>query len=129
MVSTGGRNTLFVVAVAAGVVNGTTALSGLFIVAVMTITLTPPTRMRATLIVYFFFSDFYVAGLFIWRGLVVDEVIHLIIYSLPFVVVGIVIGSRKFLNTNDEQFRTATLAFLAVLSLIGLSSLMFGATR
>jgi uncharacterized membrane protein YfcA len=115
----------FVIAVSAGIVNGATALSGLFIVAVMTTTGVAPARMRATLIAYFFFSDLYAAGLLTWRGLIDSAVLWQTLYALPLVGIGIVIGSRRFLGASDIQFRRATLALLTALSVAGLAMLLF----
>lgn len=115
----------FAVALGAGVVNGATALSGLFIVAVMTIAGIAPARLRATLVAYFFFSDLYAAGLLGWRGMIGGEVLWQTLYALPLVGIGIAVGSRRFLGASDAQFRRATLALLTALSLVGLSILLF----
>ncbi|MEZ5801403.1 MAG: sulfite exporter TauE/SafE family protein [Nitratireductor sp.] len=45
----------------AGIINGASALSGLFIVVMMSMSATRPAAMRATLIAYFFASDVYTA--------------------------------------------------------------------
>lgn len=114
----------FAVALGAGIVNGATALSGLFIVAVMTIAGVAPARMRATLIAYFFFSDLYAAGLLGWRGMIDGAVVLQTLYALPLVGLGIALGSRRFLGASDTQFRRATLALLTALSLAGLAMLL-----
>jgi len=111
------------VGLAAGVVNGATALSGLFIVTVMTLTATPPLRMRATLVAYFFLSDLYATGLLASHGLVDADLLRSLLVALPVVALGIWIGSRRFLATSDAQFRRATLVLLSALALAGLAQL------
>jgi uncharacterized membrane protein YfcA len=113
----------FAVGLAAGAVNGATALSGLFIVTVMTLTATPPVRMRATLVGYFFLSDLYVTGLLWWRGFVDADLVTALTFALPVVAFGIWIGSRRFLSASDAQFRRATLALLSALAVAGLGQL------
>ncbi len=113
----------FVVGVAAGVVNGATALSGLIVVTVMALTATPAARMRATLIAYFFFSDFYTAALMIGRGLVGAPVVILFAGAIPIVAAGILLGSRRFLSASDAKFRRATLLLLAALATVGLAAM------
>lgn len=117
--------TWFIVAVIAGVINGSTALAGLFIVAVMTVVAIPPARMRATLVAYFFFSDLYAAGILGYRGLIGADVLWLSAAALPVIAIGIFFGARKFVGASDKQFRRATLAFLCALSAAGLATLAF----
>ena len=107
----------------AGVINGATALSGLIIVTVMALTATPAARMRATLIAYFFFSDFYAATLMTWRGLIGAPSLMLFAGAIPIVAIGILLGSRRFLSTSDAEFRKATLLLLAALAVAGLATM------
>jgi len=118
-----GNAAWFAVGLVAGAINGATALSGLFIVTVMTLTATPPSRMRATLSTYFFLSDFYAAGLLGWRGFIDRELVVMLALILPVVAVGIWIGSRRFGQASEAQFRRATLTLLAALAVAGLGQL------
>jgi uncharacterized membrane protein YfcA len=113
----------FAIGLAAGIVNGATALSGLIVVTVMALTATPAARMRATLIAYFFFSDFYTATLMIGRGLVGMPVLLLFAGAIPIVAGGILLGSRRFLSASDAEFRRATLLLLAALAVVGLTAM------
>jgi uncharacterized membrane protein YfcA len=113
----------FAVGLIAGVINGATALSGLFIVSVMTLTATPPSRMRATLIAYFFFSDFYAAALLAMRGLIGAQMLVLAAIAFPIVAAGIMLGSRRFLSASDAEFRKATLLLLVALATLGLAKI------
>jgi uncharacterized membrane protein YfcA len=113
----------FAIGLAAGAVNGATALSGLVIVTAMTLSMTAPAAMRATLVAYFFMSDLYAAGLFAWRGLLDAQVLQLAAFGLPLVAVAILLGSRRFLAASDAGFRRATLLMLAAISLAGLAQI------
>lgn len=118
-----GNAAWFSVGLVAGVINGAVALSGLFIVSVMTLTATPPSRMRATLIAYFFFSDFYAGALMAGRGLIDANLAILAAIAFPVVAAGILLGSRRFLGATDTQFRRATVLLLAALAVAGLGAL------
>lgn len=104
----------------AGAINGAMALAGLFIVTVMTLTATPPGRMRATLVAYFFLSDIYATGLLASGGLIGSQTVVLALFALPLVAVGIQLGSRRFLATSDAGFRRATLVLLLALAISGI---------
>ena len=93
--------TWLAVGVAAGIVNGATALAGLLIVTVMTLTATPAARMRATLVAYFLLSNGYAVALLAWRGLIDRALVELVVLALPLVAIGIVAGSLRFLDTTD----------------------------
>jgi hypothetical protein len=89
----------------------------------MTLTATPPSRMRAMLIAYFFFSDFYAGALMAGRGLIDANLAILAAIAFPVVAAGILLGSRRFLGATDTQFRRATVLLLAALAVAGLGAL------
>ncbi|PWV99981.1 hypothetical protein DFR52_103183 [Hoeflea marina] len=108
----------------AGAINGAMALSGLFIVTVMTLSATPPFRIRATLVAYFFLSDIYAGVLLAGGGLIGRQTLLLVLCALPLVAVGIVLGSRRFLAASDAGFRRATLILLLCIAVSGIIRLI-----
>ena len=114
----------FVTGLAAGAINGASALSGLFIVIVLTLSATDPSRMRATLIAYFFVSDFYAAIVMAWRGMIGLETVALALLMLPVVGIAVVLGSRRFAGASEAEFRRAVLVLLLLLGGTGLIRVM-----
>ncbi|MCB1450272.1 MAG: sulfite exporter TauE/SafE family protein [Nitratireductor sp.] len=110
----------FFVGLTAGVINGASALSGLFIVVMMSMSATSPATMRATLIAYFFASDVYAAVIMASRGMISGEVVVLALVALPVVGIAILFGSRQFIGTSEASFRRAVLLLLSFLGLAGL---------
>ena len=104
----------------AGIINGASALSGLFIVVMMSMSATRPATMRATLIAYFFASDIYAALVMALRGMIGMEVAILSVLALPVVGVSVLLGSRRFVGTSEADFRRAVLLLLSFLGLAGL---------
>ncbi|MEZ5870870.1 MAG: sulfite exporter TauE/SafE family protein [Nitratireductor sp.] len=114
----------FMTGLAAGAINGASALSGLFIVIVMTLSATDPSRMRATLIAYFFVSDLYAAIVMAWRGVIGFDILLLALVMLPVMGVSIMLGSRRFAGATDAEFRRAVLILLFTLAVTGLARML-----
>ncbi|MDH3196545.1 MAG: sulfite exporter TauE/SafE family protein [Hyphomicrobiales bacterium] len=106
---------------AAGVVNGATALSGLVLALVFTLAGIRPAVMRATMIAYFFVTDLWTGGVMTAAGLVDQTTVLRVIAALPFLALGVWLGSRRFLATPPATFRVLVLWLLIGLSLIGLA--------
>jgi len=116
----------FAIGVAAGVVNGATALSGLVIVMAMSFMTISPVAMRSTLIAYFFISDIAVLGLLGARGDIPGTAVARLALGLPLLAAGIFVGSSTFDKTPPERFRRITLGLLIVISAVGLTRLAVG---
>ena len=113
----------FVVGVVAGVVNGATAMSGLVLVLAMTALQVAPAEMRGTLVAYFFASDIAVLGLLLWRGELDAIYAWRLVFAIPLMVAGVLIGSRAFAGTSVESFKRVTLMLLLAISVVGLARL------
>jgi uncharacterized membrane protein YfcA len=107
----------------AGIVNGATALSGLVLALMFNLSGTTPAVMRATLVTYFFVTD-------LWAGVLLTSVgsfdlvtLSRIGAALPLMAVGLALGSRHFVRTAPESFRSMTLSLLIALCVIGLCSI------
>jgi uncharacterized protein len=114
-----GAAATFVVGCASGVLNGSTGMGG------------PPAVLfyfsshdsvavgRATIIVYFVFTEIYALLLAGAGGLLDGVVVVTIVYSVPFVALGIWLGHRGFIGTDPETFRRIVLWVLAALGIAG----------
>ncbi len=110
----------FAVGVAAGVINGATALSGLVIVLGMSFMDISPTAMRSTLVAYFFASNLAVVAFLATRGDIDNATLWRLLLALPLLTVGIAFGSSTFRSTQPEQFRRITLFLLIAISAVGI---------
>ena len=104
----------------AGVVNGATALSGLFLALFFTLTGVRPAVMRATMIAYFFVTDVWTGGLLISSGFFGHGTVLAILLALPLLGLGVWLGSNRFFATPPDSFRTYVLWLLLLLCTIGL---------
>ena len=105
---------------AAGVVNGATALSGLVLALFLTLTGLAPARLRATFVAYFFLTDLWTGLLLAGGGLFDLTTIRRVLVSVPVLGIGLWLGGRVFVGTSPETFRKVVLSILIVLSLGGL---------
>ena len=101
---------------AAGIVNGATALSGLVLALFLTLTGLAPARLRATFIAYFFLTDLWTGLLLAHEGLFDAMTIRRVLASVPVLGIGLWLGGRAFAGTSPDMFRKATLSVLIVLS-------------
>ncbi|MGI9413499.1 MAG: sulfite exporter TauE/SafE family protein [Hyphomicrobiales bacterium] len=108
------------VGLGSGVVNGATALGGLPVALFLTADRQDPATMRATLVAFFFLTDFYAGVLFVHEGVLNRATVEAAVWALPILVVGLVLGGRHFIGTTPEAFRRFTLGLLIALSLTGL---------
>ena len=115
-----GAAVTFVVGCASGVLNGSTGMGG------------PPAVLfyfssqhdsvavgRATIIAYFMFTEIYALVLAGAGGLLDGVMVVTILYSVPFVALGIWLGHRRFIGTDAATFRRIVLWVLAALGIAG----------
>jgi hypothetical protein len=75
---------------------------------------------RATLIVYFLFTDLWALGLAGASGLLTSAALPLIGVALPFSLAGIWLGQHIYLRLDETQMRKLVWSLLAVLGTMGL---------
>lgn len=104
------------VGLASGTANGATALGGLPVALFLTADRQSPAVIRATMIAFFFLTDFYAGVLFTYQGVLNLDTLHAALWALPFLVLGLIAGSRQFIGTTPQAFRRFTLGLLIALS-------------
>jgi hypothetical protein len=104
---------------AIGVVNGATALSGLVLALFFSLSDESPARMRATMIAFLFWADFWAGGILLASGFYETVEVHRILFSLPLLGLGVWLGSMHFASTRPETFKTAVLWLLLLVSVLG----------
>ena len=103
-----------------GVLNTATSTNGPPLVFVLQARKISPNAFRATLNTVFFFSGVYAGLLYTIRGKVSQDLLLASVLSLPFLLVGSVIGIRVRSRINDVLFRRGV---LGLLTLSGLSTI------
>ena len=115
---------LFVSGLVAGAVNGATALSGLVLALFLTSSTVSSHTMRATMIAYLFFTD-VITGAFLLAADHFDTQTALrVLFSIPFLLAGIWVGTRQFLTTPSESFKSLVMWLLVLFCVLGLFRLL-----
>ena len=109
------------VGMVSGVANGATALGGLPVALFLVSSGQTHASVRANLIAYFFFSDFYAGCLFASQGVLNWGTLHAAVWSLPVLVAGLLLGTRQYSLATPEAFRRFVLCLLVALSVMVLA--------
>ncbi len=110
----------FSTGVVSGLFNGAAAVGGMAVAVVFVSIRLEAAVMRATLVALFFFTDVYAVLLGSAQGLIDSRLLVRTAILLPFLLLGIALGSRRFSQSTESQFRQLTLALLLGLSIVGL---------
>jgi hypothetical protein len=105
--------------VVSGLANGA-AVGGLPVAAYFAAQPIPPVTFRATLVAYFAVLDLYTLAVLGAGGLVTRHSLTLAALGLPLMLLGLHLGSRRFLAAPPEEFRRFTIRALMALALLGL---------
>jgi len=111
-----------------GIINGMSAMGGLFVAFFMTGSNIPVTKIRATMVVYFlviefaflssaFFNDIYTMQIF-WTSIAVT----------PAMFIGVALGTKLFNRLPEERLKQMILYSLILLSSIGLLKTLLSST-
>jgi uncharacterized membrane protein YfcA len=107
------------VGVVSGLANGA-AVGGLPVAAFFAAQPIPAAAFRATLVAYFLLLDAWTLPLMAHRGLLDRDALVLATLGLPLMLVGLHLGSRRFLAAPPEEFRRFAIATLMALAVLGL---------
>jgi len=118
--SSPGRAGIFGTGIVSGLANGVAAIGGLPVVLFLLSAAAGAAASRATLIVYFIFTDLYGTGVAATNGLMTRDVaLRAVVFAVP-LLAGVAIGNRQFLKTSPDSFRRFTLLLLMALASLGL---------
>ena len=112
----------------AGLVNGAAAMSGMVLALFFTLTGASPTVMRATMIAYFFVTDIWTGAILAASGFFDGVTVLRIGVSLPFLGLGLWLGTSRFRATSPVTFRTYILWLLVLLCSVGLLRIVVSQT-
>ena len=107
------------VGVVSGIANGA-AVGGLPVAVFFTAQNIPPVLFRATVIAYFTALDLWSLPVLWQAGLIGRDSFVATALGLPFMLIGLWLGGRRFNATSPQDFRRFAILMLAVLSALGL---------
>jgi hypothetical protein len=108
------------VGVVSGLANGA-AVGGLPVAVFFAAAGVPPAVFRATVIAYFTALDLWSLPVMAVAGLVTAEAFRATLMGLPFMVLGLWLGGRRFLAASPSEFRRFAVMLLGALALAGLA--------
>ena len=107
------------VGAATGFVNGASSNGGPPVVLFMLVTL-PAEAARATLIVFFLALDVLTSCFFVHSGLMSWQSVVDALVVLPFMWIGMWLGTRWFHSVDEARFKRYVLLFLILVSVVGM---------
>lgn len=107
------------IGVVSGVTNGA-AIGGLPVAAFFAAQPMRSAAFRATMIAYFTLLDLWTVPLMAGAGMVTAETLKAVAFGVPFLVIGLWLGSKRFVKTEPASFRRFAILLLATLSIFGL---------
>ncbi len=108
---------LFIGAIS-GFVNGLCAMGGMWMMVLLLSSTITVATLRASLVAYFFVGDLYASASAVLQGLLDWMIIWRCLAALPFLMLGIYLGSKKFASTSEETYRKVVFTILAVLAVL-----------
>ena len=115
----------FIVGGIAGTVNGFGTLAGLPIALYLLIIAAEPAVIRASLAALFFFTDAYALILGYFNELLNLKIFYRSIPLLFLIPIGVLIGTRFFKDSSNENYKRYVLYFLIIISFFGLLRTIF----
>ena len=107
------------VGILSGLANGA-AVGGLPVAVFFTAQGLAPVMFRATVIAYFTALDMWSLPVLWHAGQITKESFVATAYGLPFMLMGLWAGGRRFSKTSPQDFRRFAILLLIVLSVVGL---------
>lgn len=126
MEAVAGSKGILAVGFASGLANGP-GMGGLPVAAFFAAQPMPASVFRATLVAYFPLLDLYSLPLYAWAGLITADTFWAFLFTLPLILLGNALGSRRFLAADPQEFRRFAIWLLALLALLGLGKALLGA--
>ena len=109
-----------------GVFNGLAAIGGMVVAVMLFSTAISAAAARATLIALFLATDLYSLGWAGAAGLLDGNTLRWVAWLTIPMLIGIAIGSRRFLKVSEVEFRCVVLRVLAVIAALGLMRSAWG---
>lgn len=111
--------------VVSGAINGVSAVGGLPVVLLMLANSATATVTRASIVAFLMLGDIYSTAIYSSSGLVEGDTLMRFAILLVPLAIGVTIGSRQFVRSNPDSFKTLALWMLIGLASIGLLRILF----
>jgi len=109
----------FFTGIFSGALNGLTTLGGMPVALFLLITSIQPAIIRGSLAALFFLTDIYAFVLSFFSGIVDMTTIYRVIPLIIILPLGVFIGDKFFVKSNEETYRKVVFYFLIIISIIG----------
>ena len=106
--------------VISGALNGLTTLGGMPVALFLLITSIQPAIIRGSLAALFFLTDVYAFILSFFAGIVDMTTIYRTIPLIMILPIGVFIGNKFFVKSNEELYRKVVFYFLILISIFGI---------
>ena len=106
------------IGVVSGFMNGMLAMGGLWIMILLVSTGIKAVVLRASLVALFFLTDTYAIVVGAEQGLITQLSFNRMLWLLPALLLGVLIGARKFSGSRDISYKRFALGLLASLSVL-----------
>ncbi len=103
-----------------GIINGMSAMGGLFVAFFMAGSSVPVAKIRATLVVYFLVVEFAFLTSALMNNIYTMQIFWTSLVVAPVMFIGIAIGTKLFNHLSEEKLKKMILYSLILLSAVGL---------
>ena len=103
-----------------GIINGMSAMGGLFVAFFLAGSNIAPTKIRATMVVYFLVIEFaFLSSAFI-NDIYTMKIFWTSLAAVPAMFIGVLLGTKIFKQLPEQQLKQIILYSLIILSVVGL---------
>ncbi len=110
------------VGLVSGILGGSISVSGPPLIILMANQDVDKQTFRASLALYFFLLNIFTLPVYIYNGLITEEVLSYSVTFLPGLLAGVILGNLYSHKIAEQHFRKLTLTLLIVLGLIAIFS-------
>ena len=111
-----------------GIINGMSAMGGLFVAFFLTGSNIAPTKIRATMVVYFLVIEFaFLSSAFI-NDIYTMKIFWTSLAATPAMFIGVLLGTKIFRQLPEQKLKQLILYSLIILSIVGLVKTILNST-
>jgi uncharacterized membrane protein YfcA len=103
-----------------GIINGMSAMGGLFVAFFLTGSNIAPTKIRATMVVYFLVIEFAFLTSAFMNDIYTMKIFWTSLAATPAMLIGVLLGTKIFKKLPEQQLKQIILYSLIILSVVGL---------
>jgi uncharacterized protein len=120
------RGWAYVAGFSSGILGGSLASSGPPVIVYTALQAWPKEEIKSTLTGYFFLSGLVIIAVQTISGLFTPEVLNLSLFSIPFIVLGVFLGSAIYYRLATARYRQIVVGLITILGLLTLIKALGG---